>query len=388
MDYQKKELPSKVSKIGWILSILGLVIIIISYALNFQRSLFNNLIGFIFLIGISIGALSLVALEYASGAVWSTPMRRVSEFISTSFPFVIILAIPLFLYFQNLYSWAVPEVVKADEVIQHKSSYLNVPFFSVRFAVTVVVLLLFYFVFTRNSRKQDVSKEQKLTSINVTLSAIFMPVVGILLSVVAIDWMMTLVPHWYSTIFGFYFITSAVLAGLAASTYAAVALNEKGYLHSKIGEDHYYSFGALLFAMTNFWAYIAFSQFLLIWYANMPEETSWFLMRWEGNWKYLSVALILVRFAIPYAGLLSYRSKVDGKNLKRMSLFILFAHFFDTYWLIMPSYSGSIVFSFYEIGFPILIIGVIVLVFYWQSKKYNLIPVGDPKLQRGLDFHL
>lgn len=388
MDYVKKDLPVKVNKIGWYLTLAGLLIIIISYFNNVPRSLFNNLIGLIFLMGIAVGSLSLVALEYISGAVWSTPMRRVSEFLSSSLPFIIILSIPLLINFQDVYKWAQPQIANADLLIQQKSKYLNYPFFVLRFAVTILILYGFHFVFTRNSRKQDESKEQRLTARNIKFSAVFMPVAAILLTVQVIDWIMSLTPHWYSTIIGFYFLTTIVLAGLAASTYTVVVLNENGYLHPGINEDHYYSFGALLFAMTNFWAYIAFSQFLLIWYGNMPEETSWFMMRWAGNWRYLSLAMIIVRFAIPYAGLLSYNSKVDPKNLKRMSLYILFAHFFDLYWLIMPAYSDTIVFSFYEIGFPLLIIGVLILVFYAQAKKYNLVPIGDPKLQRGLDFHL
>jgi hypothetical protein len=388
MEYIKKELPVKINKIGWILTLSGLLIVIISYLVDPLRSSFNNLIALIFLIGISVGALILVALEYLAGAVWSTPMRRVSEFLAASFPFIIILAIPLFLNFQNIFQWSQAGLAGTDKILQNKSSYLNFTFFIIRFAGMFIIFYLFYVVFTRNSRKQDDDREQKHTKTNLKFSTAFMPVAAILLSVISVDWLMSLQPHWYSTIFGFYFITTTVLAGLAATTYAAVALNENGYLHPSICEDHYYSFGALLFAMTNFWAYIAFSQFLLIWYANIPEETSWFMMRWAGDWKYLSVALIIVRFVIPYAGLLSYNSKSNPKNLKRIALIILFAHLFDIYWLVMPSYSAGMVLSFYEIGFPILIVGVIILIFYAQAKKYNLVPVGDPKLQRGLDFHL
>jgi len=171
-------------------------------------------------------------------------------------------------------------------------------------------------------------------------------------------------------------------------TTALAAKNEAGFLHPRINSDHYYSLGALMFGITNFWAYIAFSQFLLIWYANMPEETFWFVSRWEGGWKYVSLALILIRFIIPYAGLLSQPSKTDPKRLKRISLFILFAHFFDLYWLVMPTFSKSVVFSFYELGFPVLVIGLIIIMFTMQAKKYNLVPIGDPKLERGLDFHL
>ncbi|MCE1165457.1 MAG: quinol:cytochrome C oxidoreductase [Bacteroidetes bacterium] len=388
MEYQKKELPAKVQKTGLLLAGIGLLLILVSYFIDPRREAFNNIIGLTFFASIAIGALVLVALEYISGAVWSVPFRRVSEFISSSLPLVLVFAVPLFLMMGMLFHWTHTDVVSADKILSGKTSYLNIPFFIGRTIGIVLVLYIFYAVFTRNSRKQDKTKDQGLTKTNVKLSALFMPVAGIGLTFLAVDWIMSLEPHWYSTIFGVYYISATLLAGLAATTYAAVSLNENGYLMPGINKDHYYSLGALMFGMTNFWAYIAFSQFLLIWYANIPEESVWFVMRWEGGWKYISVILIFVRFIIPYAGLLSQPSKSDPKRLKNVSIFILAAHFFDLYWLIMPTFSKTIVFSFYELGFPLFVVGIIILVFYYQAKKHNLAPVGDPKLQRSLDFHL
>ena len=388
MEYQKKELPGKVNRIGWILTGVGLILVVIAYLVDTQRSAYSNLIILIFLITIAVGSSILVALEYLAGAVWSTPMRRVSEFLSASLPFMAVLAIPFVFDLSNIFPWASSAAVQNNELLKHKSPYLNVSFLWIRFVVIFLVLYMFYRVFIRNSVKQDESGDQKHTRINIKFSAVFMPVSAILLSILAIDWMMSLAPSWYSTIFGFYFITVVVLAGLAATTYAAVSLNESGYFIPKLKGEHYYSLGALLFAFINFWAYIAFSQFLLIWYANIPEETSWFLMRWQGDWKYISVALIFVRFVIPYAALLSQPSKMDPKRLKMISLLILFGTALDIYWLIMPSFSSTIVFGWIEIGFLLFVIGIIVLVFYARTKKYNLMPIRDPKLQRGLDFHL
>jgi len=388
MIYEKKELPGKVQKIGFLLTGLGLVLVLVSYLVNPQREAFNNIIGLMFFASIAIGALVLVALEYLSGAVWSTPFRRVSEFIASSLPIALLFAVPLFFAMHSVFHWTHTDVVSADKILSAKSPYLNIPFFIGRTVGVFALFYIFYLLFTRNSKKQDETKDQKLTKTNVKLSAPFMLLAGIGLTVLAVDWMMSLEPHWFSTIFGVYFISATLLAGLAASTYIAVSLNEGGYMGVKIGKDNYYSFGALLFAITNFWAYIAFSQFLLIWYANIPEETFWFIARWQGGWGFVSVFLMVVRFAVPYAMLLSQPSKSDPKNLKRVSLFILGAHFFDLYWLIMPTFSKTIVFSFYEIGFPVLVIGLIILVFYAQAKRNNILPVGDPKLQRGLDFHL
>jgi hypothetical protein len=216
-----------------------------------------------------------------------------------------------------------------------------------------------------------------------------MPFFAITITFSAIDWLMSLEPHWFSTIFGVYYFSGTVLAALAATTIAAVLLNENGYLVKGLKTDHYYSLGALLFAFTNFWAYIAFSQFLLIWYANLPEETFWLLQRWEGSWVYFSIGLIIVHFVIPYFGLLSQPSKMDPKRLVVMSGVILFAHLYDIYWMAMPTFSKEgVVFGWMEFGFPLFAAGLIIIVFVLVSRGKNLVPVGDPKLKRGIDFRL
>jgi hypothetical protein len=214
-----------------------------------------------------------------------------------------------------------------------------------------------------------------------------MPIFAVGLTIIAIDWAMSLEPHWYSTIYGVYYFAGTVLAGVSTATYITVKLHEHGFF-PRLRRDHFYSLGTLMFVFINFWAYIAFSQFLLIWYANLPEETTWFIARWKNGWEYISVLLIVVHFAVPYFMLLSQDSKMDLKRLKFISIWILFAHLLDLYWLVMPSYSVSPVFSWMEICFPLLSIGLAIVIFVWKMKRQNLIPIGDPKLQRGLEFRL
>jgi hypothetical protein len=202
MDYQKKELPKKFSTIGGVLVLLGILLVVVSYLVNPMRASFNNIVALMFMTGISVGALLLVALEHLSGAVWSTPTRRVSEFLAASIPFVAILGIPLLFNLHGLFHWTHIDVVKNDTLLQGKTPYLNTGFFIIRYIVIFAVLFLFYFLFTRNSRKQDITKDQNLTKRNVKISAGFMPIAAIGISFLAIDWMMSLEPHWYSTIFG------------------------------------------------------------------------------------------------------------------------------------------------------------------------------------------
>ncbi|PKL81910.1 MAG: quinol:cytochrome C oxidoreductase [Ignavibacteriae bacterium HGW-Ignavibacteriae-3] len=354
---------------------------------NPDRSAYNNIIAFTFLTSIAVGSLFFVAIEFLSGAVWSTPFRRVGEFLSALIIVLPLLFIPLLFNVDKVFHWTHPE--PADKILIGKAPYLNVTFFIVRIVVFFLLWLLFYYLITRNSRKQDLSKDSGLTSRNVKISAVFMPVFAITITFTAIDWLMSLEPHWFSTIFGIYYFSGTVLAALAAATIFIILLDKKGFFVKGIHTDSYYSLGALLFAFTNFWAYIAFSQFLLIWYANLPEETFWFLARWDGGWKYASIGLIIIQFLVPYMGLLSQPSKMNPKRLLIMSGVLLFAHYYDLYWLVMPNYEkGSVPFGWIELGFPILIAGLVITVFYYKSKNENLVPIGDPKLKRGIDFRL
>jgi hypothetical protein len=385
--YVKKPLPANISKIGWGLILLGATGYALGYLADARHASFVHVVNFLFITSIGIGALFLVAVEYIAGAVWSVPMRRVNEFLASLIPLAALMALPLFFHLNDLYRWVNAEAVAHDAVLKMKEPYLNVEFFSLRFVFIFGLWTFFFYLFTRNSLKQDIDQNQKYTKFNIGLAAAFIPAFAIGLTFVAIDWAMSLEPHWYSTIYGVYYFAGTVLAGVSTATYIIVKLHEHGYF-PQLRRDHFYSLGTLMFVFVNFWAYIAFSQFLLIWYANLPEETYWFIARWTNGWEYISVLLIIVHFAVPYFMLLSQDSKMDLKRLKFMSLWMLFAHLLDLYWLIMPSFSASPVLSWMEISFPLLVVGLAIVIVAWKMKRHNLIPIGDPKFVRGLEFHL
>ncbi|PIS44917.1 MAG: quinol:cytochrome C oxidoreductase [Ignavibacteria bacterium CG08_land_8_20_14_0_20_37_9] len=389
--YQKKNLPESLKRLGFILLGIGLALGLAGFLFDAQRAFFNYLLTFIFIMSIAVGSLFLIALEYIAGAEWSTPIRRIPEFFASSIPLLFVLVIPLLLNIHSIFEWSQKNVVVGDKILTGKSPYLNASFFVIRTILTIGIWSLFYFLFVRNSRKQDVTKDQLLTKKNIKLSAIFIPVFAITVTLAAIDWLMSLAPHWFSTIFGIYFFAGSFVAALAAVTLAIILLKEKGYLHPRMTNEHLFSLGALQFTFINFWAYIAFSQFMLIWYANLPEETVWFIARWGGMWTYISLGLIFAHFLVPYAVLLSQPAKMDPKRLKFISIWILAAHALDLYWLIMPQVhtaNAGILSIVFEFGFLIAAVGGFLLVFYFNAKKHNLVPVGDPKLEKGLNFRL
>lgn len=390
VNYQKKELPAILNKVGLVLLVVGVLLGIIAFFVDTTRASFNYLVSYSFLISIGVGAFFLITLEYVTDAIWSVPIRRITEFLAAIIPFLAILVIPILFNMHEIFHWTHEEVVAQDNVLQGKASYLNISFFTVRVFAFIAIWSFFYFIIVRNSVKQDGSGEQNLTKINSKFSAIFIPVFAVSISITAIDLLMSVEPHWFSTIFGVYYFSGTVIASLAAVTIAAVLLKEKGYL-PKVTNDHLYSLGALMFTFVIFWAYIAFSQYMLIWYADLPEETFWFLQRWEGSWATFSILLIIIKFVVPFIVLLSRPAKLNPKRLKYIAVWLLFAHLFDLFWLVMPGMPGmenGYVFSWIDLVFPIAALGFVIFLFSMKAKKQNLMPVGDPKLERGLDFHL
>ena len=205
LNYQKKELPKNLNTIGFILLTIGVVLGVVAFMVDQTRASFNYLLSYTFLISIAVGALFLVALEYVTNADWSVPFRRIVEIFAGLIPYLAILVIPLLFSMHDIYYWTHEDVVAQDEILQGKSAYLNIPFFITRVFVMIGIWYLFYFILSRNSIKQDSTGDQALTKINIRLSAVFIPVFAVTISITAFDWLMSVNPHWFSTIFGVYY---------------------------------------------------------------------------------------------------------------------------------------------------------------------------------------
>jgi len=393
LDYTRKELSPKVARLGYIMLAIGLLSFVGGFAVDSLRASFNSLISFMFLLSIGLGSIFLVALEHIAGAVWSVPFRRIAEFFGATVIASLIFAVPVWLNLHDMYHWTHVEEVAKDPFLSQKAPYLNETFFYIRTGVIIAIIMLFYTIFTRNSNKQDTVNDQSLTKSSIKFSAIFMIVFALSITIMGIDYLMSLEPHWFSTIFGVYYFAGSFWVTMAVITLAVIYMNQNGHLPKGINKYHYYSLGGLMFAFTAFWTYIAFSQFMLIWYANIPEETFWFIPRMEGMWAVLSISLIFIHFVVPFGLLLQRPSKMNPNRLKLAAYWILFAHFYDLYWLAMPTYnhltgSHTPPFGFMEIGFPIFALGVLITVFNFMAKGKNHVPVGDPKMQRAMEFHL
>ncbi|RPJ87170.1 MAG: quinol:cytochrome C oxidoreductase [Acidobacteria bacterium] len=354
---------------------------------DWTRVLGNSLVLFIFILTLGLGSLFLVTLEYTVNATWSVPFRRISENLAALVPASLILALPMLLGVERLYEWMHPS--PGDAVLAGKSGYLNLPFFMIRFALFFTAWIVGYRILVIGSRRQDQSAGSGFSLTASRFSPVFMILLVITITFAAFDWIMSLVPHWYSSIFGIYLLVSCMVAGVALTTFVAVLLKLKRYLPAEIDSDHFYNLGALLFALNTAWAYIAFAQFLLIWYANLPGETIWYAARARNGWGIVSWLLILAHFLVPFVALLNRSAKTDLKRLRWVSLWVLGAHGLDMYWLITPSIrtSGS-PFSWQELWLPFAAAAVLLATWRWAATRAALIPVSDPKLESSLHFHL
>lgn len=391
--YEKKELPAKVTLIGLALLAIGGGLAGYGFASDSVRASYNLIIAFMWLFSIGFGALFLVALEHIVSADWSVPFRRITEILAGVLFIVPLIAIPLFFNLDEIFVWLNPQIVEADKYVQGKAPYLNESFFIIRNVVVFLIMILFFFLLSVRSFKQDKKQNPNSTKVSAKIAAVFFPIFAICLTVVGMDWLMSLEPKWFSTIFGVYYFAGSVLATLSLLTFIVITLKENGYLSKYINEDHYYNLGGLMFAFTNFWAYIAFSQFLLIWYANIPDETMWFMDRSQGGWWIMLLGLIFIRFGIPYLALVTRPSKSSPFRLRIIAVWVFLAHYYDLYWVIMPEYAkrngvDGPVFGITEAATPFLVIGSVLLVLGVLSKNRNLMPIGDPKFKRSLEFHL
>jgi hypothetical protein len=385
ITYEKKTLPAQAGNIGWGVLIAGLAIAGLSFVTDPLRFKYSSIMLFMFLAGVGICSLFMVAIEYLAGAVWSTPLRRVFEILASTVLFLPLFALPIIPFMHDLYVWT----HETDEILARKAAYLNQPFFLVRLAIILGLWIMFYKLFTSRSYKQDETRDQQLTHKNVKLAAVFIPVFGLSITALAIDFLMSLEPHWFSTMFGVNFFAGSLVAALGTITITVILLNENGYLIKGIIGDHYYSLGFGMFAGCVFWTYTAFSQGMLIWYANLPEETPWFLHRWEGSWKVITIALLLVHFIGPLFGLIQRKNKRNPKRMLFMAMWVIFAHMLDLYWIVVPVFQPkgpSLALT--EFGFIAIAVGFLIVLVTQQSRQKNLVAIGDPKLQRGLAFRL
>lgn len=344
-------------------------------------------LNYVFFLSISLGALFFVLLQHLTRAGWSVIVRRVAETMAALLPFLALLLIPVLLGMHHLYHWSDAVAVAQDPVLTGKAGFLNPTFFVIRMVIYFGIWSALAWFFYRNSTIQDGNGDINLSLKMERFSAPGMVFFGLSINFAAFDLLMSLDPHWFSTIFGVYFFSASVVGFFAMLPLLTGFLQHHGILRRAITIEHYHDMGKLLFAFVVFWAYIAFSQYMLIWYGNLPEETGWFLKRQSGPWLWVSLILLFGHFIIPFLALLSRKPKRRPRLLLLACLWMLVMHWVDLYWLIMPTFhENSLVFGPYEILSFLGLGALCVAAIAWMAAAHSLVPEKDPRLAESLAF--
>jgi hypothetical protein len=342
--------------------------------------------AYIFWIGIPVGCLALLMLHHLVGGRWGFMIQRVLEAAIQTLPLMALLFIPLFFGFSDLYPWARTEVVAADPLLQQKAAYLNIPFFVARTVAYFAVWIVLGRLLVTWSLQQDRTADDTLTLRLQRLSGPGLVLYGLTVSFAAIDWIMSLEPKWYSTIFGMIFMVSFGLAALALAILATRFLASEKPLSQVVLPDRWHDLGNLLLALVMFWAYLNFSQFLLIWSENLAEEIPWYLHRIGGGWEWVAIALILFQFALPFVLLLSRNTKRNSQTLAVVAGAILFMHWLDTLWMVAPSfYPARFHIHWLDIAAPVGVGGLWLATFIGYLKARSLVPLHDPRFTEILE---
>lgn len=376
--------------IGLVLGVGGAVGTAVGFVLQPQRAFFSYLTAWTYVLSVVLGALVFLMAAHAMRATWPVAIRRVPEAITAAMPLVAVLFFPLLFGLRHLYPWTRPETFPPGEtrhLLEHKLVFMNAPFFSGRAILYLGVFTFAAFMLRRWSLRGDEgAASQASIARQQRLSAAFLPPVGLALTFAAFDLLMSLSPDWYSTMFGFYFFAGAFVGGLALITIVASAAAREGLL-AGLQRSHWYALGRLLFAFVVFWGYIAYFQFFIVWIANKPIEAHWFVDRVNGAQRAVSIFLAVAMFGFPFFALLPYGIKQRPGGLVVLSGWLLFAHYVDLHWLVIPARQSGGWFSAFDIT-ALLAVGGLTLAFaVWRQRGLFMVPVGDPRLPRALEYH-
>jgi len=370
----------------FILGGAALLLTVIGYFFDSRQFFFSYLVAWVFWVTLGLGALFFVMLNHLTGAVWGIVLRRINETIMKTLPYMAVFFIPIIFGMHDLYYWSHAEAAN-DPILVKKLGFLNVPFFVIR---TLVYFTAWYLV-ARKLYKTSLEQDKKPLAEQIKTmrrtSGPGMVVFALTASFAGFDWLMSLDPHWYSTIYGLYVFSGGLLSLLSFLTVFSLYLRGKNVLQETITVEHYHDLAKLMFSFTIFWGYMAFSQYFLIWYANIPEETIFYMHRWEGSWKIFSLTLVFGHFLLPFVSFLPRAPKRSYSFLKFMGIWILAMHWIDIYWLAMPTlHHHGIHLSWMDLTAFLAVGGFFLAIMWKHFVGQPLVPAGEPDLQTSIEF--
>jgi hypothetical protein len=344
----------------------------------------SYIVAFTYVAAAGLGAFFFVMVQYLTGSAWSVTMRRIMENLMITLPVGAILFIPIAFGLKDIYPWMDRA---ANPFAGTKRAYLTENFFILRTYIYFALWSIWIFAIYYQSTKQDKERSARQMNVIARWSAPGLFLAVVVGTLAAYDWLMSLEPHWYSTIFGLYILAGGALTFMSFVTLICLGFRRAGILKNSITPEHYHDLGKWLFALTAFYTYMAFSQYLLIWYANLPEETVWYRHRSVGSWLYISLAMPFIRFLIPFFVMLSRPAKRSLKMIAALAIWSIVVEYIDLYWVAMPAYfkTGPQV-SWMDFATLAATLSICALVFWSRFRKNKLAPVGDLRFEQSLRF--
>ncbi len=370
--------------------VAGLLLTLVGFVVDRPYFFQAWLTAWLLWLSVALGCLGLAMLHHLTHGAWGLLIRRPLEAAARTLPLLMVAFVPVLLGMHELFEWSRPEAVQADELLAKKAAYLNVPFFIGRAALYFIVWLALAWSLTRLSRRQDETADPALHGRMQAISAAGFLLLAITGSFAAIDWLMSLDPRWQSSLYGLWFFAGLGLSGLTFVVVVANWLRQRQPLAGILRQRHFHDYGKLFFAFTMLWAYLSFSQFLLIWAGNLPEEIPFYLRRMRGGWGIVSAVLVLAHFVIPFLILLSADVKRRGATLVKVAVWMLAMRWLDYYWNVAPTMQamrhGASAWSRLWLDFAATVgLGGIWVWFYLrQLAGRPLLPVNDPFLPEVL----
>ena len=375
---------------GGVAALVGLVVLVVGFVVAPSRTFAAYLTAFSAFAAIGLGALAFLLITHAMGAKWPIVVRRQTEALATSLFLLALIFVPLLFGLDELYLWSrVDEVELPHHValaIEKKRAYLDGRFFVVRSVIFFALWLIPLGLLLAWSRRLDSEASLLLKTRSRLLASAFLPFVGLALTFAAFDWLMSLQPDWYSSMFGVYYFASGFLPAIAAITLMTERLEHSGWLGRLLNDSHYYALGRLLFAFVVFWAYITFFQFFIIWMANKPEEVSWYIPRFASPWAGLAIFLVFAHFVVPFLLLLPYRRKRQPRPLALIGAWILVVHYLHVHWIVIPSFPDAAPIHWVDFGALLFVGGAVIAFVSWRLQGRFLFPAADPDLIRALEY--
>ena len=372
----------------WVLAVVGGAGLLIGLWAAPERAWPDMLLASFALVCLGLAGIFFVALQYVTGALWSIPLRRVGEAMSSAIPIGGLGILVLLIARPSTYPWYGHPVTNAEAFTGFKNAWLSYPFFLTRSFVYLAAWLWFSRAIRKNSRRQDREGGTELSKKNTRLSAAFMVVFAVTFWLAATDWIMTLEPNWASTIYGIYSFAGMFLSGLATITLVALALRRTGPLSHGVSDAQFLDLGRLMVAFATFWTYIWFSQFMLMWYANLTEETPYFVLRTNHGWGWPFLLNIFLNWVIPFLLLLPRTNKANPRTLVIACTVLLLGRTTDLYLLIIPSFSRqSPRLAVWDLAAVAVVVGAFSLATMRSFFASEPVPVGDPLFSASAHSH-